>query len=126
MTSRNLLARLLLILVFSSLFLLGSAQAQYRAALRGTVSDPQGATIIGATVTLVDKNTNLTLVSTTDENGIYNFNALPPDPFRLSVEKDGFTKKVLEDVAIIPEQPNALNLQLEVGQVQTTVTVSGE
>jgi hypothetical protein len=125
MTRGNLLARVLLTAVFSSMFLLGSAQAQFRGALRGTLTDPQGAAIAGATVTLVDTDTNKTLVSTSDANGIYEFNALPAAPYRLTVEHDGFKKKVLEHVVIIPEQLNSLNLQVEVGQVQTTVTVSG-
>jgi len=122
----NFLARLLSIIVLSSIFLLGSAQAQFRGSLRGTVTDPQGAAVAGATVTLVDTGTNKTLVFTSDANGIYEFNALPAAPYRLTVEHEGFKKKVLEHVVIIPEQPNALNLQLDVGQVQTTVTVSGE
>ena len=100
------------------------AHAQYRASLRGTVSDPQGAVIAGATVTLVNTDTNHVMVSTSDGNGIYIFNALPPAPYRLTVEHQGFTKKVLEHVQIIPEQLNALDLQLEVGQVSQTVTVS--
>jgi hypothetical protein len=65
------------------------------------------------------------MVSTSDGNGIYIFIALPPAPYQVTVEHAGFTKKVLEHVEIIPEQLNSLNLQLEVGQVQTTVTVSG-
>src|SRR5258708_33176464 len=101
------------------------AQAQVRASIGGTVSVPQGAAIAGATVTLVNTDTNSTMVSTSDGNGIYNFNALPPAPYRLSAEREGFTKKVLEHVQIIPEQPNSLDLQLEVGQDATTVTVSG-
>jgi hypothetical protein len=121
----NLLARLLLTVVFSSMFLLGSAQAQFRGSLNGTVTDPQGEVVPGAVVTLVDTDTNKTLTSTSDANGIYEFNALPAAPYRLTVEHEGFKKKVLEHVVIIPDQPNALNLQLEVGQVQTTVTVSG-
>ena len=107
-------------------FLCSTAQAQFRASLRGTVTDSQDAAVPGATVTLVDTGTNRTLVSTSDANGLYEFNALPAAPYRLTVEHDGFQKKVLEHVVIIPEQPNALNLQLDVGQVQTTVTVSGE
>ncbi len=98
------------------MFLLGSAQAQFRGSLRGTVTDAQGAAVAGATVTLVDTGTNKTLVSTSDADGIYEFNALPAAPYRLTVEHAGFNKKVLEHVVIIPEQPNALNLQLEVGQ----------
>jgi hypothetical protein len=124
-TRGNLLAQWLVVGVFSVMFLIGSAQAQFRGSLNGTVTDAQGAVVAGATVTLVDTETNKTLVSTSDANGIYEFNALPADPYRLTVEHDGFKKKVLEHVLIISDQPNGLNLQLEVGQVQTTVTVSG-
>src|ERR1041385_8953966 len=78
------------------------AQAQFRASLRGTVTDPQGAVVPGATVTLINKDTNATLASTSDDNGIYQFNALPPAPYRLTVERDGFQKKVLDSVQINP------------------------
>jgi hypothetical protein len=101
-------------------------QAQFRASLRGTVTDSSGAVVPGATVTLVDKGTNRTSVSTTDGNGIYIFNALPPAPYRLTVASQGFKQKVLENVQIIPEQLNSLNLELAVGEAQQTVTVSGE
>src|ERR1019366_8487938 len=50
--------------------------------------------------------------------------ALAPAPYRLTVGAKGFKQKLLEHVQIIPEQPNALNLELEVGEVQQTVTVS--
>ena len=76
-------------------------------------------------VTLENTGTGQKLVSTSDTNGIYDFNALPPSPYRLTVEAQGFKTKVLEHVAIIPEQPNALDLQLEVGEIEQTVTVSG-
>jgi hypothetical protein len=101
------------------------SHAQYRASLRGTVTDPSGAVVAGATVTLVDTDTNNTQVSVTDGNGIYQFNALPPAPYRLTAEHEGFKKKVLEHVQIIPEQPNALDLQLALGQAQQVVNVSG-
>jgi hypothetical protein len=112
--------------LFVSFFALaGLVQGQYRASLRGTVTDPQGAAVVGAKVTLVNTDTNGTLESISDANGIYQFNALPPAPYRLTVEATGFKQKVLENVRIIPEQPNALDLPLEVGEVQQTVTVSG-
>jgi Carboxypeptidase regulatory-like domain len=115
----------ILLILWSVTFFVSSAHAQFRASLRGTVRDPQGAVVPGATVTLVDTDTNHTMVSTSDGNGTYNFNALPPAPYRLTVEHDGFQKKVLDHVQIIPEQLNSLDLQLDVGQVATTVTVSG-
>lgn len=116
--------RRMVVLSCSLFLLIPMAQALYRASLRGTVTDPQGAVVSGATLTLVDTDTNRTLVSTSDANGIYVFNALPPAPYRLTVEHEGFTKKVLEHVQIIPEQLNSLDLQLDVGQIQTTITVS--
>jgi hypothetical protein len=99
-------------------------QAQFRGSLRGTVTDPQGAAVTGATVTLINTDTNRTLVSTSSETGLYEFNALEPAPYKLTVEGKGFKKKVLEHVAIIPEQPNGLDLKLELGDVQQTVTVT--
>jgi len=109
---------------FTLLLTFSVAHAQYRASLRGTVTDPQGNAVVGATVTLTNTDTGATLTSTSDESGIYQFNALPQAPYRLTAENPGFKKKVLEHVQIIPEQPNSLDLPLEVGEVQQTVTVS--
>ncbi len=100
------------------------AYAQYRASLRGTVIDPQSNAVSGATVTLTNKDTGASQVSTSDDNGIYEFNALPLAAYRLTAEHPGFKKKVLEQVQIIPEQANSLDLPLEVGAVQETVTVT--
>jgi hypothetical protein len=101
------------------------ANAQFRASLRGTVTDPQGAAVPGATVTLTNTSTNQKMVATSGANGIYQFNALQPAPYLLSVEHPGFKTRTLEHVQIIPEQLNALDLQLDLGDVQQTVTVSG-
>jgi hypothetical protein len=102
------------------------ARAQYRGSLQGTVTDAQGAVIPGATVTLTDKETNRTLTAETNDAGVYNIGALPPSRYTLSVEKAGFKKKLLEDVGIVAEQPNAVNLVLDVGQVAEVVTVRGD
>ncbi len=119
---------------FSSTFLLSlaailllvpAAHAQYRASLRGVITDPQGAIVPGATVTLTNTETNEKQVSTSDGSGIYNFNALPPAHFLITVDMPGFQKQVVNDVQIIPEQPNALNIQLQLGQATQTVTVNG-
>ncbi len=101
------------------------AQAQFRASLRGTVSDPSGAVIPGATVTLVDKDTNQTRTSVSDGSGLYTFNALPVDHYTLTVERQGFKKKDVANVVLNPDQPNALNLQMDLGDAQQTVTVNG-
>ncbi|HEV2468313.1 MAG TPA: carboxypeptidase-like regulatory domain-containing protein [Candidatus Sulfotelmatobacter sp.] len=112
---------------FAACFLLFSAlaHAQYRASIRGVVSDPQGAVVPDVTVTLLNTDTNLAMTTKSDQNGIYTFNALPSAHYRLTAERAGFKTQVLAHVQIIPDQPNELNLQLEVGQAQESVTVSG-
>ncbi|HEY0786062.1 MAG TPA: TonB-dependent receptor [Acidobacteriaceae bacterium] len=100
--------------------------AQYRASIQGTVTDTTGAVIPGATLTLTDLGTAQVLTSASDENGLFNFNALPPDAFSLVAERAGFKRKVFDRVQIIPEQPNAFNVQLEAGGVSETVTVTAD
>ncbi|MGH9510968.1 MAG: carboxypeptidase regulatory-like domain-containing protein [Terriglobales bacterium] len=125
MNSPNSVLRILIVFAGAVLFTTVAAQAQFRGSLRGTVTDSQGAVIPNATVTLENKDTGRTMVSTSDANGIYQFNALPPAPYNLTAEATGFKKKILEQVQIIPDQPNALDLKLEIGQVQQSVTVTG-
>ena len=120
MMRRNLL--FLVVILLCSV----STRAQYRASIQGVVTDPEGAVVSGAALTLKNLDTNLQLTATSDENGVYNFNALPPAKFSLTVEKAGFKKKFLQNVGVIAEQSNALNIQLELGQVTESVTVSGD
>src|SRR5260370_3953309 len=114
----------LLLLVFTGFFSAASAMAQYRSSIQGGVTDPQGDVIPGATVTLMDTATNQVTTSTTSGAGVYNFNALPPSIFTLTAEMKGFKKKVLSSVRLIPEQANAVNIALEVGEASETVTVN--
>jgi hypothetical protein len=115
----------LLFLIGLLILLVTSGFAQFRGSIRGVVSDSQGAVLPGTSVTLTNTDTNATMTAVSDDNGIYVFNALPNAHYQVSAEHSGFKKKVLEHVQIIPDQPNALNLQMEVGQVQDSVTVSG-
>ena len=102
-----------------------ASQAQYRAGLQGTILDAQGAVVSGASVTLLNLETNHSDTVTTSSSGVYTFSSLPPGHYSVTVEKQGFNKKVLADVQIAAEQTQALNISLEVGQVSQTVTVSG-
>lgn len=116
-------ARLIILVITCAITLI--ANAQYRASIRGNITDTSGAVIPGAKVTLINADTGQQLISTSDGNGIYNFNALPPAHFSMRVEKDGFATKELAQVQIIPEQLNSIDVQLEAAGTQTTVTVSG-
>lgn len=120
---RSLWAILSLAIVFAIQPL--SAHAQFRGSIQGSVTDQSGAIIPGATVTLTDLGTNNVLTTTSNSSGVYAFNGLAPDRYSLTVEQSGFNKKTIGSLQIIPEQPNSVNVQLEVGAAQQTVTVSG-
>ena len=63
---------------------LSSASAQFRASIQGTVTDPEGKVVPGATLTLTDNDTSRVLNATSNASGVYNFNALPPNHFTLA------------------------------------------
>jgi hypothetical protein len=106
------------------LWLAATASAQFRAGIQGSVIDPQGAVISGATVTLTNKETNKAQRTTTGDEGFYRFDRLLPGSYTLTVEAPGFKKKVLENVTVIAEEVQGINVQLEAGQVTETITVS--
>ena len=100
------------------------AHAQFRTAIQGTVTDTTGAVVPGATLTLTNLATNEKVVRSSNGEGVFNFNALPADHFNLVVERQGFKTKVLNDLQLIPEQENALIVQMEVGAATQTVIVN--
>ncbi|MDE3201468.1 MAG: TonB-dependent receptor [Acidobacteriota bacterium] len=100
------------------------AQAQYGASLQGTVTDTTGAVIPGATITMVDQETNRTLTATSDPAGVFTINHLAPSKYTITITRDGFKKKVLSNVSLLAEQANNLTVQLEVGAAAETVTVN--
>ena len=122
-TSLNLVRATISSLLLSAAL---TANAQYRTSIQGAVTDPTGAVIPNATLTLRDIANNNTLVHKSDSAGVFNFNALPADRFSLTVESAGFQKKVLDNLQLIPEQPNSVNVTLDIGQNDTTVTVNAE
>ena len=115
-----------IVFALCALFLTVSVRAQYRASIQGTVTDSQGAVVSGATVTLQNEETGQTYKATSGDDGIFNFNGLPPSKFTLTVEKTGFKTKTIKGFGVIAEQANAVNVQLEVGQRTEAVTVNGD
>ena len=103
-----------------------AAHAQYRASIQGVVTDPQGEAVVGATVTLTNEETGQKYTASSGEGGVFNFNALPPSKFTISVEKQGFKTKTIKSFGVIAEQANSVNVALEIGQVSESVTVTGD
>jgi protocatechuate 3,4-dioxygenase beta subunit len=58
--------------------------------VRGTVRDPNGNLVSGATVTLTDPDRSFTRTQSTNQDGAYVFNAIPPGTYKLDVTAQGF------------------------------------
>jgi hypothetical protein len=101
-----------------------SLEAQFRGGIQGVVVDPLGAVIPDATVTLTNTETNVTRVTKSGAVGVYVFTALAPGSYKLVVERDGFATKTLERVQIGAEQTRSLTVQLEIGGIADSVTVT--
>jgi hypothetical protein len=122
---RPSLAVRVVLLIVSIIASTALVQAQYRTSIQGVVTDATGAVVPGATLTLTNPATGAKIVRTSDETGVFNFNALAAagQVFQLEVEKTGFEKKVLDRVELTPDQANALNVELAVGTTSQTVNV---
>jgi hypothetical protein len=111
-------------LLLCSALIAVTAHAQYRAGIEGVVTDAHDAVVPNAAITLVSNETNFSFTTKTSDTGVYTFSALAPGSYKISIEKVGFAKKILDDVRVDAEQIRSLNVQLEVGQVTESMTVS--
>src|SRR5215831_3841849 len=102
------------------------ASAQFKASIQGTVTDSAGAVVSGAKVTLANKETGRKSEATASGDGFYRFSALAPGAYKLSVERDGFKKKELENITVSAEGVTGVDVMMETGVVTETVTISGE
>lgn len=95
------------------------------ASLRGVVTDPTGAVVPGATVTLTDVERNLEYSTRTDEAGRYTLTRLLPSTYDLAVEAPGFEKYVYSGFDLKVAQQATIDMELTVGMPTTTVEVTG-
>src|SRR6266581_1635307 len=119
MTSR-LFSTTLVVLFFS--FAL-SAQGNFGRIL-GSVKDPTGAVLPGATVNIIDTQRGLARTVTSDEAGLYNAPTLTPGTYTVRVEFPGFKTLSRENVVVEVGSEIRVDLTIEPGQQSETVTVS--
>ena len=94
--------------------------------LRGTVLDKTGAAIVGATVTLDNAAQAVHHQVKTGPSGEYEFLALLPGTYSLTVEAAGFRKSEQKNMQLLVNTPATLNVTLEVGTTTETVEVSAQ
>ncbi len=121
LTSKRWLG-LLLALIFLAA---ASASAQTsKGSIVGTITDPQGAVVAGATVTAENSQVGgERRVTTTDSSGAFRFEALSLGIYKVTVKAAGFTELVITGVAVRAATSATVNGTLEVSAVSSTVTV---
>ena len=100
--------------------------AQFRAGVQGTVTDNAGGTVAGATVILTNKETNQSQTTTSSDDGFYRFTNLAPGVYSVSVEQQGFKKRVVNDLKVDAESTKGQDVTLEAGVISEVVTVQAE
>ena len=91
--------------------------------LSGTVSDPSGGVIQGATITLVNIALKLTYTSASNVQGYYSFPSLPVGHYNMSIEAAGFTSHKMTDVKIDTDSAVTVDAILQLGQQSEQVIV---
>lgn len=124
---RPLLTRFLLavLLGLSSLVSAANAQALY-GSIVGNVTDPQGAVLPGATVTITNIGTSLRLETVTDDTGSYVFRNLPTGTYNMTLSLKGFKQLQQEDISVTAGNPKRVDAALQVGAAQESVTVTAD
>jgi len=125
MTMRNglvLFTSLCLILLCN---LSALAQSQTTGRITGTIKDPRGAVVAGATITATNKATGEERSAVTDDGGVFSVPLLPPGDYKVRISAKGFSPAAVESVRVAITESATINADLKVGDITgTAVTVT--
>ena len=108
--------------LLSTVLLVGQT---FRGTILGSVTDPSGAFVAGATVKVRNLGTGLERTTVTSGDGSYNVSELPIGTYSVSVSLTGFQTAVTNNVEVDVATERRVDAQLKTGQVNQTVEVSG-
>jgi hypothetical protein len=96
---------------------------QYSGSIVGTVTDPSGAAIAGASVTAINAGTNAKYTTTTSDLGAYTFAQLPVGVYEVHIKQGSFKESIIKDVEVHVSTPTEANATLQLGAASEMVTV---
>lgn len=114
----------LVLTLLSALFAIQLLAQGDRGEITGRVTDPSGAVVPGAHVTVTQKGTNASYKSVTSTAGDYTVPSLPVGIYQVKVEQDGFRTALTDNAEITPGGTLRADISLQVGQAQQSIEVS--
>jgi hypothetical protein len=124
--SRNRFASMLLLLCLLWAVPASAQVDSQSAALKGTVTDPNGAIIAGAVITVKSPDTGFTKITKTGADGTYQIPLIPPGAYQIQVQADGFSRETVEKIDLSVGQVVVYDIRLRVGAVSTEVVVTAD
>jgi hypothetical protein len=103
-----------------------AALGQATSSLHGAVTDPSGAAVFGASVVLTNANTNSSRTVLTAQDGVYQFNDVPPGMYSVSVAATGFKSAKVNNVQLLVNTPSTADVVLQIGTQSEIVDVESE
>src|SRR5581483_2858448 len=99
---------------------------EFRSTLSGHVIDPQESSIPNAKILATENETGAKFQTVSNADGTYVLPFLPPGPYTITAEAPGFRKYVNRNVRITTNEREQIDIRLEVGSVDQSVTISAE
>jgi outer membrane receptor protein involved in Fe transport len=121
MRMRHLFSAFLVLMFFTAF-----VWAQNYGTVSGAIKDPSGATVPNASLKITNLATGVTVTAVTLSDGKYLLSNLAPGTYEISTEVPGFKRYVSSGIEIHVSDRLVLDIALQLGQVQETVTVTGE
>jgi hypothetical protein len=126
MKRQVVLASLLVLFLFGTLSASPARGQAVYGSILGTVTDPQGAAVVGAKITVTSATKGTSDETTTNDSGNYTVTHLIPDSYNVLVEATGFKVADIKNISVSADFSTKVDAALEVGAVTQTVEVSGE
>ena len=103
-----------------------TTRAQTFTSVTGSVLDPTGAAIAGAEVTISNEGTGTKRIATSGAYGTYQFSQVAAGQYTLTAEAKGFKQAIREHVGVLVATPTRIDVTLQIGETNQSVTVAAE
>jgi hypothetical protein len=120
---RSIVVRLAMVLAVSLALASGANAQRYLGSIQGEVTDPSGAVVSGATVSVTEASTQFKADTKTNDAGVYNFPALNPGTYVVATDAKGFRLETVTGVVLTAGQMQKIDFKLSVGTSAETVEV---